>query len=220
MAENEVQSGGGHSLRAAEIAASDREAVVRAMVNQESDLVGKRITAYLASQALLFAALATSWDKPGSAPLVNVICAAGVLTSAVSAALILYGNIATVRLVRWWDEHYPDDEGPGVIGLKPGRIAGLWVFVPTLSVIGWFYLWCADPQMPAKLGGTGSSSISKTPPGNGSNVTTPTTSELRAERPQRSKKLLLRHDPRGGSSLATAEGIIGKQIFPTIPPGH
>lgn len=118
------------------------------MINQESDLVGKRITAYLASQALLFAALGTIWDKVYNGPLINVICVAGALVSAISAALIVYGNRATVRLVEWWKARVPNDSGPGVIGLAPGKVAGLWVAVPTLSIVGWIYLWCTSEPIP------------------------------------------------------------------------
>jgi hypothetical protein len=122
------------------------EDIVREMIKHEGSLTGNRITAFLATQALLFSAIGVVWEKAGHDTFVLIICAAGALVGTISAILINFGNRATVRLADWWEQFSPDDTGPGVIGLRPRKVAGLWVAIPTLAVVAWVLVWMSVPK--------------------------------------------------------------------------
>lgn len=119
------------------------EEVIRQMIHRENELIHHRVTWLTAVQGLLFAGLGVAWSKPESRPLVAIFCVLGILMSLVSLAALSGASIATLRLLRWWDEHRPPlYAGPDVIGIRPslGWI-GPWSLIPIIFILAWVTVW-------------------------------------------------------------------------------
>jgi hypothetical protein len=110
------------------------EAVVREMIRHEDDLIHHRMTWLSTLNGLFITALGFAWGKPGTKPLVYVICVLGALASVTIGIALLSASRAVGRLKEWWDDYSKGKgyTGPGVMGLPhytagPLRYSAGWV---------------------------------------------------------------------------------------------
>jgi len=126
---------------------SEREEVVRVMIQRENEVIHHRIAWLATVEAFLFSVLGVAWDKQGTGPLILLLCILGI-TMALIAFFALHGaTLAIKRLFEWWEIKKPEDySGPGVIGLPLPkspilRFIGPWTFIPILFIIAWIGVW-------------------------------------------------------------------------------
>ena len=80
---------------------SEREEVVRVMIQRENEVINHRVTWLTTVQGLLLTAVGIAWDKQGTGPFIIWLCILGV-TMAFIAFLALHGaTLAIKRLFEW-----------------------------------------------------------------------------------------------------------------------
>jgi hypothetical protein len=115
---------------------------VRLMIHRENEVIHHRVTWLTTIQGLLFAGLGLAWGKQESRPLVAIFCGMGVLISVVSLAALSGASLATVRLIRWWENNKPPHySGPDVIGIRPTFGIGPWSLIPVIFLVAWGAVW-------------------------------------------------------------------------------
>jgi hypothetical protein len=137
MTEKEPESGSRSERRAD---------VVRSMIDAENRLVNDRMAWLTTLQGLLFAALGFIWDKPDVNVLMRVLCAVGMLMATIVLSTLVTASKAQRALLKWWDAHKEDYDGPDVIGSRPSRLrvakyVAPWSVIAMTFIVAWAILW-------------------------------------------------------------------------------
>jgi hypothetical protein len=118
----------------------------------ENTFINHRMTWLGSFQGFLFAAVAVSWDKTGTKPLIIIICIIGMVVSASICYGIHRANIAIDNNTAKWDMIKPrpiditdiDSEGyrsgGGAAWFMPGKI------IPFSLIAAWFFVFILTLQ--------------------------------------------------------------------------
>jgi hypothetical protein len=118
--------------------------IIRKLVEHENTLQNFRLSWFLTSQSLLFAALGFAWDK-GTTFVVCTLCAVGFTTATSAFVALRLSDKAFKNLKTWWEEKLVGYRGPPRVGYGDGSTFA-WYFampssiLPTVFALSWIVL--------------------------------------------------------------------------------
>jgi len=119
--------------------------IIRAMIDNENNLLNYRINWLVTIQGLLFAALGFSWDKKDARGLLTILCLMGIMMSISAMTSFLLATQAMGNLLEWWKNNGQGYKGPEVQGLRAEKYRFLWLFrflypwhaIPFIFILAW-----------------------------------------------------------------------------------
>jgi len=119
--------------------------IIRAMLDNENNLLNYRINWLVTIQGLLFAALGFSWDKKDARGLVTILCLMGIVMSISAMTSFFLATQAMGDLLKWWENNKKDYRGLEIQGLRAENYKLLWFFrflypwhaIPFIFIVAW-----------------------------------------------------------------------------------
>jgi hypothetical protein len=118
--------------------------IIRKLVEHENTLQNFRLSWFLTSQSLLFAALGFAWDK-GTTFVVCTLCMVGFTTAASALVALHLSDKAFHNIKDWWEKNLHAYRGPPRVGFGDGT-KYLWYLampsriLPRVFALSWIVL--------------------------------------------------------------------------------
>jgi hypothetical protein len=116
--------------------------ILRKLVEHENTLQNFRLSWFLTSQSLLFAALGFAWDK-ATTFVVGTLCIVGLATALSGLVALRLSDLAFKSLERWWSDNLIAYKGPPRVGYEAGYFLYFAMpsrALPTVFALSWIVL--------------------------------------------------------------------------------